>query len=89
MRTPMYDEKVFEWIKMYFRQHGYAPSFRDISQGLNISVYTVHWSIQRLLNKGLLETDTEIQGKLAPRAFRVAGAEVKIAEPTLIVLGGN
>ena len=89
MRTPKYDEKVFEWIKVYFRQHGYAPSFRDISQGLNISVYTAHWSIQRLLNKGLLETDTEIQGKLAPRAFRVAGAEVQIAEPTLIVFGGN
>ena len=89
MRTAMYDEKVFEWIKVYFRCHGYAPSFRDISQELNISVNTVHWSIQRLLDKGLLETDTEINGKLAPRAFRVAGAKVKIAEPALRVFGGR
>lgn len=89
MTASKYDEKVFAWIKVYFRRHGYASSFRDISQELNISVNTVHWSIQRLLDKGLLETDTEIQGKLAPRAFRVAGAEVKIAEPALRVFGGR
>lgn len=88
MGTAMYDEKDFEWIKVYFRRHGYAPSFRDISQGLNISINTVHWSIRRLLDKGLLETDTEIQGKLAPRAFRVAGSKVKIDEPALRVFGG-
>lgn len=87
MGTPMYDEKVFEWIKVYFRRHGYAPSFRDISYGLNISINTVHWSIRRLLDKGLLETDTEIRGNLAHRAFRVAGAKVKIAEPALKVFG--
>ena len=80
MRTPMYDEKIFEWVKVYFIQHGYAPSFREVGEGLNISVNTVHYSVQRLLDKGLLETDTKVQGKLAPRAFRVAGAEVNIAE---------
>lgn len=31
MRTSMYDEKIFEWVKVYFRVHGYAPSFREIS----------------------------------------------------------
>lgn len=89
MRTSMYDEKIFEWVKVYFMVHGYAPSFREISLELGISVNTVHLGVQRLLDKDLLETDIKINDKLAPRAFRVAGAEVKIDEPALRVFGGR
>ena len=62
MRTSRYDEKIFEWVKVYFRIHGYAPSFREISLELGISVNTVHLGVQRLLDKGLLETDIKING---------------------------
>lgn len=89
MTAPKYDEKVFAWIKVYFRRHGYAPSFREISLELGISVNTVHLGVQRLLDKGFLETDIKVNDKLAPRAFRVAGAEIKIDEPALRVFGGR
>lgn len=78
MKKPKYDEKVFEYIKVYFRVHGYAPSYRDIGQELHISASTVHMSIRRLLANGLLETDLKINGNLPPRAFRVSGAVVSI-----------
>lgn len=83
MRKPKYDEKVFEYIKVYFRVHGYAPSFREIGQELCVSVSTIHSSIQRLLAKGLLETDLNVNENLPPRAFRVSGAVVNIKEPGL------
>lgn len=83
MRKPQYDEKVFEYIKVYFRIHGYAPSYREIGQELNISASTVHMSIRRLLANGLLETDLKINGNLPHRAFRVSGAVVRIKEPGL------
>ena len=89
MRTPKYDEKVYEWIKVYFRVHGYAPSYREISKELNISINTVHESIQRLLDKGWLETDIKINEKSVPRAFRVAGAKVYIEETELRIFGGR
>lgn len=89
MRTSRYDEKIFKWVKVYFRIHGYAPSFREISLEVGISVNTVHLGVQRLLDKGFLETDIKVNDKLAPRAFRVAGAEVKIDEPALRVFGGR
>lgn len=65
------------------------PSYREISKELNISINTVHCSIQRLLDKGLLETDVKINGKSVPRAFRVAGAKVYIEETELKVFGGH
>ena len=89
MGKSKYDEKVYEWTKVYFRVHGYATSYREISKELNISINTVHCSIQRLLDKGLLETDVKINGKSVPRAFRVTGAKVYIEETELKVFGGH
>ena len=61
---------IYKYIKRYFEQHGYAPSYREIASGVGLtSVSSVKPHIKRLLAEGLLETEDEG----APRAFRLAG----------------
>lgn len=68
---------VYKFIKLYFLLHGYAPSYREIAAGVNLSsVSSVKPHIKRLLADGLLETEDEG----APRAFRLAGYKLVKAD---------
>ena len=63
-------ELIYRYIRFYFVVHGYAPSYREIAYGANLSsVSSVKPHVKRLLAEGLLETEDEG----APRAFRLAG----------------
>lgn len=64
-------QKVYDFIVMYFEEHGYAPSYKEIGDGVSLrSKSSVYEHVQRLIDDGLLETDAEPG---TPRAIRVPG----------------
>jgi len=67
------NEFIYDYIKEYVKNHGYAPSYREIAQAINISVSVVHTSIYTLIQQGKLETDAP---KSSPRAYRIKGMKV-------------
>ena len=57
-------------IREYSKQHGYAPSYREIGVGVGLkSTSSVHRYIQELLYEGRLETDLD---RVNPRAYRIS-----------------
>lgn len=67
------EEKILEFCKKYFKQHGYAPSLEEIAEGVGLkSKSSAHVYIKRLYEAGLLASEH----KGWPRAFRVV--EMKI-----------
>jgi len=64
--------RVIEFIRNYVNEHEYAPSLREIAEGVELKgVSSVHFYMERLLMDGVLETDIEGEG-LKPRAYRLA-----------------
>ncbi len=54
-KTPT-SERILRYIVSYTDEHGYAPTLREIANGVGLtSVGTVHRHIETLKNKGLLE----------------------------------
>lgn len=64
------DMTLFNFIKEYVEEHGYAPSIREMMEGLGYaSTSTIHGKLTRLYTLGLIETDYEG----SPRAIRLKG----------------
>lgn len=65
------EKQILNVVIEYISEHQYPPSVREICEitGLK-STASVHEYINRLLDKGLLETDCGIG---TPRALRVQG----------------
>ena len=65
------DKRIVNYIIEYHHLHGYAPSQEEIAHAMGYrsrsSGYTL---VKRLLNKGLVETDSRYN---SPRAIRVPG----------------
>lgn len=71
MRTQAINEKILKFIIDYITLHGYSPSVREICAGLYISsTSTVHNYLEKMLEAGMIESDSE---RRSPRAIRVPG----------------
>lgn len=67
------EEKILEFCKEYFKQHGYTPSSREIRDGVGLrSTSSVNLHMDRLYDQGLIASDH----RGLPRAFRVVGMTV-------------
>ena len=65
---------IMHYIACYCKEHGYAPSFREIADGIGMaSQSTVKRHIDRLFDAGCLETDLPERFS-CPRAFRVSSS---------------
>lgn len=65
---------IMNYIAGYCKEHGYAPSFREIADGIGMSSQsTVKRHIDRLFDAGCLETDLPERFS-CPRAFRVSSS---------------
>ncbi|MAS34875.1 MAG: hypothetical protein CL610_12765 [Anaerolineaceae bacterium] len=49
--------QVYEFIRAYFREHGFSPSFRDISRGCHMSTSNVVRYLDRLEARGLISRE--------------------------------
>ena len=66
-------ENVLNFIITYFKEHGYAPTVREIGAVVGLaSTSSVHAHIKTLKRLGYLDTDVK-DG--SPRALRVVGME--------------
>lgn len=64
-------EEIYNYIKTYIAEHGYAPSYREIGTAVGLkSTSSVFSHMQNLFAEGILRTEAE-EG--TPRAFRIAG----------------
>lgn len=72
------DLVILNFIKEYVEKHCYAPSIREIGEGVGMkSSSSVHFHVSNLIYNGLLETDHTN----TPRALRIAGYKlVKVEE---------
>ena len=51
---------ILVFITGYIQQHGYAPTYREIGEGVNLkSTSSVYSHIERMLELGVLETDVD------------------------------
>lgn len=67
------EEKILEFCKEYFKKYGYAPSSREIGDGVGLgSTSSVNLHMNRLFDSGLIASDH----RGLPRAFRVVGMTV-------------
>lgn len=62
-------EKIYNFILKYIEKYGYAPSIREIAEGINLkSTSSVHNQLIKLEQDGKIE----MRGN-SPRAIRVIG----------------
>ena len=50
-------KEIYLYILRYFKQHGYAPSIKEICDKTDVSRETVWRHIRQLMDDGLLSTD--------------------------------
>lgn len=63
-------EKVLEYIKRYFEEHCYAPSYEEIMNGVGLkSKSSIYGYLEQLFAEGELVNDFE-DDFAKPRAFR-------------------
>ena len=63
-------ERVLIFIASYIEEHGYAPSYAEIAEGVGLkSKSSVHGHVKQLMEDGVLETDAPL---CSPRALRIA-----------------
>ncbi len=64
-------KQILDYITDYLSEHGYSPTTREIGDGVGLnSTSTVNNHVRKMLESGMLETDTE---GCSPRALRVPG----------------
>lgn len=50
------EKDILEYIEIFYEDFGYAPSYRDIADGLYLSsTYSIQCHVQHLIDKGYLE----------------------------------
>lgn len=75
MRESIMEQKVFDCIVEYIKEHNYPPSMRDLCELTGIkSTSSAHKYVCNLIQKGKIETDGKIG---ASRALRVVGYEFR------------
>lgn len=64
-------EAILLFIKNYIKEHGYAPTVREIGQGVGLkSTSSIHSHLKKMKMLGMIDSDV---GLNCPRAIRVVG----------------
>lgn len=62
-------EKVYNFILQYTREYGYAPSIREIAEGIGLKfTSSVHSHLKKLQEEGKIEIREN-----SPRAIKIIG----------------
>ena len=78
--TPQIEQDILSFMEAYISKHCYPPTFTEIKEGIHVSsTSTIHIHINRMLEKGLLETDADKRGM--SRALRIPGYRFVKNEP--------
>ena len=69
-------QEIYFFIVDYIKEHGYAPTIREIGAGVNLkSTSSIHMHMTKMFTEGMLETDVDVEvgGGCSARAIRVPG----------------
>jgi len=76
--------EIYEYVVSYMREHGYAPSYREIAGALGVgSTATVHEHVKNLERKGYLSADGG-----AARAIEVSAEALMTVDAASLPLKG-
>ncbi len=64
--------EIYEFIISYIKENGYAPTYREIGEGVNLSLSSALCYIDRLEDDGWIEIK-----RGSPRAIKIVGYEFK------------
>ena len=68
------EEKILEFCKEYFKKYGYAPSSREIGDGVGLgSTSSVNLHMNRLFDSGLIERRTKKENKKKKTEIKEVG----------------
>jgi repressor LexA len=56
--------EVYDFIKLYFDEHGFCPSLADIARGLNLHESTIAAYVKILKEKGVVTSDYRVARSL-------------------------
>lgn len=88
-RTSTKQEEILEYLREFSERHGYAPSIREICQGVGLrSTGSVHYHLTELAKQGRIELDagkkraiqTPRRGQIPILGTVTAGAPILAAE---------
>lgn len=66
-------QRMMAYIMLYFDHHGYAPSYREIADGIGMkSTSSIYHHLKILFDEGKIETDVSDFFHNS-RAFRIGG----------------
>ena len=61
-------ETILRYVKEFWTEHGYAPSFRDIQAGCGLSsLSVVTWNVEKLERRGVIEREPGIARSITLR----------------------
>ena len=63
-------KKIYDYIENYVNKHGYAPSPREVADGIDASETNIGKQMRSMLANGMLITDISTD-RLLPRAYRL------------------
>jgi SOS-response transcriptional repressor LexA len=63
--TPQ-QKKALQYLKSYWSEKGYSPSYREISSSINSGVSHTHEIIDRLVRKGFVHVDRGMARSIYP-----------------------
>jgi SOS-response transcriptional repressor LexA len=69
------EQESLKFIKKYIEDNGWAPSIREIAEGIGRSVNASYLAVQRLEKQGLIET--------GPHARQIRLVRMKATKETL------
>lgn len=58
--------EMLDFIRKYRAENGYSPSYRDISDGLGVSIATVTFHLHKLREAGLIQFTHKISRSIIP-----------------------
>ena len=72
---------AYDYIKKYFKRHGYMPSFAEIGNSIGCaSSSTVRRVVQELEDDGMIKLGLSCSGKMSPRAITLRGMRIKFPD---------
>lgn len=68
------EKEIYLYYVRYIKKHGYAPSYKEAAEYLNLSTNTIGKRVRSMIEKGLFRTDHPEES----RAVTVVGFEFRL-----------
>lgn len=60
---------IFKWIKSFMKEKNFSPTTREVAEGLQLSVSTVHGYMRRLVDEGYMTMENMQARTIVPKGW--------------------